>query len=695
MLQLLLLIPLIGSFLLLLIPEGDKVNNLKIKNLGLSVSIINFIVSIFLWTQFDSNTSGYQFVSEFSQLNFCQFNLGVDSISIYFILITTFLTPIAILASFESINKNVKLFIVSMLLLESFQIALFAVLDLFLFYVFFESILPILFVLIIVYGSGNNRVRAAFYLFLYTLAGSLPMLLAILTIYSNLGTTDFTVISLTEISLSSQKLLWIAFFIAFAVKTPLYPFHGWLPLAHTDAPVGCSILLAGTVLKLSTYGILRILINFLPDATHYFSPLVQTLAIISLIYGSLVTIVQQDIKGLIAYSSVCHMAIVTLGLFSNSIIGIEGAILLAIGHSFVSPALFVCVGAVLYDRFHTRNVAYYRGIANLMPVFTILFFIFILANTGLPLTLNWLGEQLSLIGMWERNPITAVIGSMSIVLSACYSIYLYNRISYGVYSPHLKPVADISRREFTLLISLLIPTVVFGIMPNVILDSLHLGVSTLLYYIPTPLLTYDNTQIELESILLVSSLVPLKKLNLNTNSYGLIKSVGNKAIISKPISNSASDKVSEDKRDLVSDFKFKDWLVGFIDGTFIIKVKQNSLNFEFIFAIALHIDDRDVLEYICNRLQIGKIGIYEESNVAKWVVSNKSDILKLIEILDMRSLNTSKYYDYFNWKEAFNLREEAKKSKNLSLKTEIQTKILALKANMNKNKDFNVLASKG
>ena len=483
MLTSLLLIPIIGSLIILPIQENSSNNINKIKNISLTTALINFIVSIFLWINFDSSISQFQFVYEFNQLSFCHFNVGVDSLSLYFVLITTFITPVAILASYNNINKNIKYFFISLLLLETLQVAVFVVLDLLLFYIFFESVLPILFILIIVYGSGDNKIRSANLLFLYTLAGSLPMLLSILAIYSNVGSTDFTLISLNEISLDSQKILWLGFFIAFAVKTPLYPVHIWLPRAHSDAPLAASILLAATVLKFASYGILRVLINFLPDATNYFSPLVQTLAIISLIYASLATIVQQDTKGLVAYSSVCHMAVVILGLFSNSIIGIEGAILLAIAHAFVSPALFICVGGILYSRYHSRNIAYFRGIANIMPVFTILFFIFILANTGVPLTLNFLGEQMCLIGIWERSPITAIFGASGIVLSACYSIFMYNRISYGTLSPNLKPTKDIDRLEFMVLLSLLVPTVLLGIFPNVILDSLHVGVTTLLYNI--------------------------------------------------------------------------------------------------------------------------------------------------------------------------------------------------------------------
>lgn len=482
MIQILLLIPLLGSLFILPMEENRK-NEQKMKNIAITTAIINFIVSIFLWAEFDSNSSDYQFVYEFNQLSFCHFNIGIDGISLFYVLLTTFITPIALLSNYKNIYKNIKFFLISFLILETLQIAVFVVLDLFLFYIFFESVLPILFSIIIVYGSGENKIRSALLFFLYTLAGSLFMLLAILQIYSHVGSTDFQLISLYEISLESQKVLWLGFFLAFAVKTPLWPLTGWLYRAHADSPLAGSILLAGTILKFATYGYLRVLIQFLPDASNYFSPLVQTIAIVTLIYSSLTTIIQHDTKSLIAYSSIAHMSVVILGLFSNTIIGIEGAILLSLAHGFVSPALFVCVGGVIYERTGTRIIPYIRGLVNVMPVFTILFFIFTLANTGIPLSLNFLGEQLALIGMFEKSPVIASLGATGILFSACYSIYLYNRISYGVYSPHLKPVIDITRQEFNILIALLIPTFIFGILPNVILDSVHFSVSSLLYII--------------------------------------------------------------------------------------------------------------------------------------------------------------------------------------------------------------------
>jgi NADH-ubiquinone oxidoreductase chain 4 len=514
MITLLLIVPIIGSLLLIPIKEesissvSNENNNLavkgvashllintvsagdiyssnqKMKNIALFTSLINLFISIILWVQFDSNTTTFQFVSEFKEISFCHLNMGVDGISLFFVLLTTFITPIALLSNYSNITNNLKYFLISFLILETLQIATFVSLDLLLFYIFFESVLPILFIVIILYGAGEDRVRSALLFFLYTLAGSLFMLLAILQISNYLGSTDYVLISLSEISLESQKILWAAFFLAFAVKTPMWPFHLWLFRAHRDAPLAASIILAATILKLASYGMLRILINFFPDASNYFSPFVQTLAVITIIYASLATIIQQDTKGLIAYSSISHMGVVVLGIFSNSIQGIEGAILLALAHGFVSPALFICVGGILYDRFHSREIMYYRGLVLVMPVFTILFFIFILCNTGIPLSLNFLGEQLSLLGIWNRNPIVSVLGASGIVLSACYSIYLYNRISYGSYSPYLNPVKDINRREFNLLIALLIPTILLGIFPNVLLDALHVSVTSLLFNTP-------------------------------------------------------------------------------------------------------------------------------------------------------------------------------------------------------------------
>ena len=485
MLTLLLVVPLIGSLLLLPITETGNNPTLakqRMRQIALAASLINLIISIVLWIQFDSSTSQYQFVTNIAGPSSLTINIGVDSLSIYFVLLTTFITPICILSNWEDINVNFKYFLISFLILETLQIGLFISLDLLVFYIFFESVLIPLFLIIGIWGSGLSRVRASFMIFLYTLFGSLWMLLAIVVMAYNYGSTDLQFIQWAgEISLESQKWLWLAFFISFAFKTPLFPVHIWLSWAHTSAPLGGSIILAAVILKLATYGFLRILIPIFPDATHFFSPLVQTLAVITLVYASLATLRQTDLKGIVALSSVCHMAVVILGLFSNTIVGIEGSILLSIAHGFVSPALFLCVGGILYHRFHTRTINYYRGIALTMPIFTILFFLFTLFNMGVPLSLNFVGEFLSLSGIFQRNPIIGVLGSTGIFFSACYSIWMYNRISYGSYSPYLAIMPDITRKEFNLLIALLIPTVFLGIFPFVILETLNIPVTTLLY----------------------------------------------------------------------------------------------------------------------------------------------------------------------------------------------------------------------
>lgn len=498
MITLLLIIPLLG--ILTLVPmgggsfgENSIQSDRKMKQVALAASMLNFLVSMVLWSEFDSSSSEYQFTQEFTEANFfvsspavfSNLKLGIDGISLYFVLLTTFITPICILSNWDNIKHNLKSFLIAFLLLETLLVAVFTVCDLLLFYVFFESVLIPLFLIVGIWGGTKDasRIRAAFLLFLYTLFGSLFMLLAFLVIFYNIGSTDFQVVSLlsNEISLDSQKLLWLAIFISMAIKTPLLPFHVWLPRAHAEAPLAGSVILAGLILKLATYGYMRILIQFLPDATAYFSPLVQTIAVVTLIYASLATLRQTDFKALVAYSSIGHMAVVVLGLFSNTIQGIDGAILLSIAHGVVSPALFILVGGVLYDRYHTRVIRYYRGVTAYMPVFSLLFFVFTIFNAAVPLSANWAGEMLCLTGAFLRNPIFAILGSTGIVLSAAYSIWLYNRIAFGGWSYYLNYTTDISRREFMVLIPLLIVAVVFGVFPNIVLDQVHASASTLIY----------------------------------------------------------------------------------------------------------------------------------------------------------------------------------------------------------------------
>jgi NADH-ubiquinone oxidoreductase chain 4 len=411
--------------------------------------------------------------------------LGIDGISIYFILLTTIIMPIALLSNWTSISENVKWYLVLILMLETLLLAVFLVLDIFLFYIFFESILPPLFVLIGLFGS-SNRVRASFFLFLYTLLGSLFLLLSILSMYNIMGTTDFDALFKVNFNYYTQLLLFSGIFVAFAVKTPLIFLNIWLLKAHVESPLGGSIILAGIVLKLSLYGIIRLILPILPKASIYSTYLVYTIGVITVIYASFSTLRTIDIKELIAYSSVSHAAVYVLGAFSNTVQGIEGSIALGLAHGFVSSALFICVGGILYDRSSTRLITFYRGMAQIMPLFSVLFFVLCLSNAGTPLSLNFIGEFLSLYGTFEKLPLLGVLASSSIVLSAAYTIYMFNRIAFGgKYSRLFKVnLPDLNKREFFILFILVLYTVLLGIYPIPILDGLHYSVSLLIYFSP-------------------------------------------------------------------------------------------------------------------------------------------------------------------------------------------------------------------
>nr|ATE46965.1 NADH dehydrogenase subunit 4 [Aspergillus oryzae] len=409
--------------------------------------------------------------------------LGVDGLSIYFVLLTTIIMPIAILSNWNSIkSQNVLSFVVIMLLLESLLLAVFLVLDVLLFYIFFESILPPLFLLIGLFGS-SNKVRASFYLFLYTLLGSLFMLLSIIGMSSIMGTTDFDALSKANFNYITQLFLFYGIFIAFAVKTPVIFLNTWLLKAHVESPLSGSIILAGIVLKLSLYGIFRLMLPLLPKASINYTYVIYVIGVITILYASFSTLRTIDIKELIAYSSVSHAAVYLIGAFSNTIQGIEGSIVLGLAHGFVSSGLFICAGGILYDRSSTRLITYYRGMAQVMPIFSVLFFILALGNSGTPLTLNFLGEFMSLYGVFERMPILGVLASTSIVFSAAYTIFMYNRIVFGgSYSLYfVENIGDVTRREFIMLLVFVILTVLFGIYPAPILDGLHYSVSSLIY----------------------------------------------------------------------------------------------------------------------------------------------------------------------------------------------------------------------
>src|SRR6195952_3733727 len=484
LLTLLLLIPILGIFTIStgMSYELSFLNIRRIKTIALITSIINLFVSLVIFILFDFSSNQFQFVQEYHEISSFDFYLGLDGLSIYFVMLTTIITPIALLSNWNSINENVRSFVIIILLLESLLLAVFLVLDILLFYIFFESILPPLFILIGMYGS-SNRVRASFYLFLYTLLGSLFLLLSILTMSSIMGTTDFDALYKVNFNFSTQLLLFIGIFIAFAVKTPTIFLNTWLLKAHVESPLAGSIILAGIVLKLSLYGILRLILPLIPKAFIFFTPMVYVIGVITIIYASFSTLRTIDIKELIAYSSVSHAAVYLLGFFSNTIQGIEGGIVLGLAHGFVSSGLFICAGGVLYDRSSTRLISFYRGIAQVMPLFSILFFILCLGNAGTPLTLNFIGEFMSLYGTFERLPLLGALASSSIVLSAAYTMYMFNRIAFaGKFSKFFKVnIPDLNKREFIILLILVLFTVVLGVYPSPILDGLHYSISTLVY----------------------------------------------------------------------------------------------------------------------------------------------------------------------------------------------------------------------
>lgn len=487
MLSSLLIIPLIGIFIISNInmyPSGTlSINNAKpLKIIALTVSSINLIVSLIVYLFFNSSTNQFQYVQEHYNIQSFDIYLGVDGISIYFVLLTTIIMPIALLSNWNSIKENVRFYLITILLLETLLLAVFLVLDILLFYIFFESILPPLFLLIGLFGS-SNRVRASYYLFLYTLWGSLFLLLSILTMYSIMGTTDFDALFKTNFDYLIQFVLFAGIFIAFAVKTPTIFLNNWLLKAHVESPLGGSIILAAIVLKLSLYGIFRLILPILPKATLELTFIVYTISIITILYASFSTLRTIDVKELIAYSSVSHAAVYLAGAFSNTIQGIEGSIILGLGHGFVSSGLFICAGGILYDRSGTRMIYLYRGIAQIMPLFSILFFILSLGNCGAPLTFNFIGEFMSLYGMFEKLPIFGIIGASSMVLSAAYTMYMFNRITFGGSFTKFfeENIFDTSKREFTLLFILVLFTVILGIYPSLVLDTLHYSVVNLIY----------------------------------------------------------------------------------------------------------------------------------------------------------------------------------------------------------------------
>jgi proton-translocating NADH-quinone oxidoreductase chain M len=479
----LILLPLVGSLLISFMPASSE---RAIKVGGLVISSLTFILSLFAWIFFDPSSTKFQFVYDAPWLGTSNIHLilGIDGISLFFVILTTFLIPICLLAGWESIEKQ-KEYVIAFLVLEALTLSVFCLLDLFLFYVFFESVLIPMFFIIGIFGSRERKIRAAYQFFLYTLLGSVLMLLGILMIYSQTGTTQVELLYTAEFTEISQIILWLSFFASFAVKVPMVPVHIWLPEAHVEAPTAGSVILAGIMLKLGTYGFLRFSIPLFPEASLYFTPLVFTMSVIAVMYTSLTTVRQVDLKKIIAYSSVAHMNFVTLGLFSLNPQGVEGSLLLMISHGLVSPALFLCIGA-LYDRHKTRLLRYYGGTVRTMPIFSSVFLFFTMGNISLPGTSSFVGEFLVLTGTYQANPFICVLGATGMVLGAAYSLWLYNRVTFGAFKPHfISTYADLNRREFFTFLPLIISVLWMGVYPEVFLNEIHASVSNLLQNIST------------------------------------------------------------------------------------------------------------------------------------------------------------------------------------------------------------------
>ena len=472
-LSILIFIPAVGIFFMLLIRNNDDQSSQNLKHTALWIAFLNFIISLSLLFSFDLNNPDFQFVEKYAWIESgISYHLGIDGVSILFVILTTMLVPICILASYESIKFSVKEYLISFLALETFMIGVFCSLDLVLFYLFFEGGLIPMFLIIGIWG-GERRVYSTFKFFLYTLAGSVFMLLAIIYIFISTGTTDVETLLVYNFTVNEQLILWIAFFTSFMVKIPMWPFHTWLPDAHVEAPTAGSVILAGVLLKMAGYGFIRFSIGFFPDASEFFAPFIFSLSVIAIIVTSLIALVQEDMKKLIAYSSVAHMGFVTLGIFTFTVQGIEGGIIQMISHGIVSAALFLCVG-VVYDRLHTREIARYGGLVSKMPFYSFSFMIFILASLGLPGTSGFVGEFLVLLSIFSINTYFAIFATTGVVLAATYSLWLYRRIIFGaLIKDDLSEMFDLTRREIIIFLPLIILTIFIGLYPKPIINIIE------------------------------------------------------------------------------------------------------------------------------------------------------------------------------------------------------------------------------
>jgi len=476
----LILLPSIGALFILITRSSDKSNYSGSKYVALFTSFANFIISIYLWYIFDPSVADFQFIESRVWLKgFINYKVGIDGISILFIILTTLISSLCIVSVNNTIKIKLKEFLISILLMESLMIGVFSSLDLVIFYLFFEGGLIPMFLIIGIWG-GPRRVYSAFKFFLFTLLGSVLMLVAIISIYWINGTTDIVELYSLGIDVKYQNLLWLAFFSSFAVKTPMWPFHTWLPDAHVEAPTAGSVLLAAILLKLAGYGFIRFSIGLFPVASENFVPLIYLLSLVAIIYTSFVALMQNDMKKLIAYSSVAHMGYVTLGIFTITQQGLEGSIIQMISHGLVSAALFLCVG-VVYDRMHSRLISTYGGLVSIMPKYAVLFMIFTLAAIGLPGTSGFIGEFLILMGAFKKNFLVATIASVGVVLGAAYMLWLYKRVVFGLLiNKDLLKMLDLSKSEVFILTFLAIPTLFFGFYPEPLLNTINVSISNLI-----------------------------------------------------------------------------------------------------------------------------------------------------------------------------------------------------------------------
>ncbi|ODT05149.1 MAG: NADH-quinone oxidoreductase subunit M [Mesorhizobium sp. SCN 65-20] len=473
-------LPLVGALLILLIRDDGEAARRNIRNVALLTTVFTFAVSLLIWVYFDNAEAGFQFVEQVAWLDSgISYKMGVDGISMLFVILTTFLMPLCILASWQSVEKRVKEYMISFLVLETMMIGVFCALDIVLFYVFFEGVLIPMFIIIGVWG-GKRRVYASFKFFLYTLLGSVLMLLAVMAMFWQAGTTDIPTLLTHDFPAGMQTWLWLAFFASFAVKMPMWPVHTWLPDAHVEAPTAGSVVLAAILLKMGGYGFLRFSLPMFPLASEFFAPMVFALSVIAIIYTSLVALMQEDIKKLIAYSSVAHMGYVTMGIFAMNQEGIQGAIFQMLSHGLVSGALFLCVG-VVYDRMHTREIAAYGGLVNNMPKYAVAFLIFTMANVGLPGTSGFVGEFLTLFGIFQVNTWVALLAATGVILSAAYALWLYRRVIFGALTKEsLKGLFDLSGREKALLYPLVVLVIFYGVYPTPVFNVTTASVNALI-----------------------------------------------------------------------------------------------------------------------------------------------------------------------------------------------------------------------